>query len=117
MIHKMKIASEPFSRIKRGVKKIEVRLYDEKRRKINLGDEIVLYKLPNFDESINLEVKGLSIFRNFNDLFKTFGTEPFGHSKDTTTSVQVKDMYEVYTKEDEEIYGVIGIHINKKSSS
>jgi ASC-1-like (ASCH) protein len=42
-IHKMKLTTEPFDKIKSGSKIIEVRLFDEKRKDINLGDEIVLY--------------------------------------------------------------------------
>ena len=41
MTHQMQLQPEPFSMIKSGVKTIELRLYDEKRRKIRIGDEIL----------------------------------------------------------------------------
>ncbi|MBQ1852397.1 MAG: ASCH domain-containing protein, partial [Lachnospiraceae bacterium] len=37
----MQLQPEPFDLIKSGAKTIELRLYDEKRRKIRIGDEIV----------------------------------------------------------------------------
>jgi len=39
-IHTLKLATEPFESIKSGQKIIESRLYDEKRREIEIGDEI-----------------------------------------------------------------------------
>ena len=40
MKHEMKLALEPFDMIADGRKTIELRLYDDKRKKIKLGDEI-----------------------------------------------------------------------------
>lgn len=36
----MKLRESPFERIKNGTKTVEFRLYDEKRSKINIGDQI-----------------------------------------------------------------------------
>ncbi|MBU1091861.1 hypothetical protein KKA27_03305 [Patescibacteria group bacterium] len=41
---------DPFERIKRGEKKIEIRLFDEKRQKIKIGDIIETYKEPENKE-------------------------------------------------------------------
>lgn len=41
MIHEMKLNEKPFNNIDKGIKKIELRLFDEKRSKINLNDYIV----------------------------------------------------------------------------
>ena len=40
MIHKMNLNPEPFEMIRNGQKTIELRLNDEKRRMINVGDMI-----------------------------------------------------------------------------
>ena len=40
MTHNMKLNDAPFETIKNGKKTIELRLYDEKRRKIKIGDTI-----------------------------------------------------------------------------
>lgn len=42
MIHYMKLYNEPFQMIKKGEKTIELRLNDEKRRKLKKGDTIYL---------------------------------------------------------------------------
>ena len=38
MVHEMKLHESPFKKIKSGKKTVELRLYDDKRRKINIGD-------------------------------------------------------------------------------
>ena len=38
--HIMKLHPEPFAKIKDGSKTIELRLYDEKRQRISIGDTI-----------------------------------------------------------------------------
>ena len=40
MLHKMKLNETPFEKMKSGTKTIEFRLYDEKRQKIKVGDQI-----------------------------------------------------------------------------
>ena len=59
MLHKMKLQEDPFERIKNGTKTVEFRLYDEKRRTIQIGDEIEFSKLPELQE--NQEVKFIKI--------------------------------------------------------
>lgn len=46
-IHRMKLNNKPFTMIKNGRKNIELRLYDEKRRKLNIGDEIIFENLED----------------------------------------------------------------------
>lgn len=40
MTHSMQLTPSPFQMIKEGTKTIELRLFDEKRRKIQIGDII-----------------------------------------------------------------------------
>ena len=70
MIHEMKLNESPFERIKNGTKTIEFRLYDEKRKKVKIGDKIEFSKLPDLQEKILVDV--LDIYRDetFENLFK-----------------------------------------------
>ncbi len=47
MEHEMMLAPEPFKKIKSGQKTIELRLYDEKRRALTVGDQICFYRLDD----------------------------------------------------------------------
>lgn len=40
MMHQMKLQNDPFQMIKKGQKTIEMRLYDEKRKLVQVGDNI-----------------------------------------------------------------------------
>ena len=111
MIHKMKLNESPFERIKNGTKTIEFRLYDEKRKKVKIGDKIEFSKLPDLQEKILVDV--LDIYRDetFENLFKKIFTDEDEIERKT------KSMYQYYSKEQEKEYGVVGIKINLLSNS
>ena len=56
MKHEMRLLPKPFELICSGVKTVEIRLNDEKRKKIQVGDTITFRKLPEEEESIVTEV-------------------------------------------------------------
>ena len=110
----MKLTADPFERIEKGTKVIEVRLFDDKRKAVGLGDSITFFKLPKLEETLRTEVTGLSRFNSFKELFTVFGTKPFGHPENMTIAEQVLGMRDVYSEEKEKRFGVLGIHINKR---
>lgn len=111
MEHHMSIYHAGFECITTGKQKIEVRINDEKRRKVQIGDTIVLTRKPEGDEVLDLEVIGLSHFATFEDMFSSIDPERFGWPKDIKVSEQVRRMHEYYTADEERRYGVVAIHI------
>lgn len=97
-----------FQKIKNGSKTIELRLYDEKRRKINVGD-IIDFENRKDKEIIKTQVIKLYIYPNFYELYQNLNKEDMGYSKDEIASY--KDMEEFYSLESQEKYGVVGIEI------
>ena len=69
MEFKMKLQSLPFSMIESGRKSIELRLYDEKRKQITIGDTIRFSAINNPTKAILTEVEELFIFGSFEELF------------------------------------------------
>lgn len=67
------LAQSPFEAIKSGRKTFELRLYDEKRRSLKVGDVIEFYT-DGTDERLLKKVKNLFVFDDFSALFKTLGT-------------------------------------------
>ena len=110
MIHKMKLQESPFERIKNGTKTIEFRLYDEKRSKIKIGDQIEFSKLPDLQETILVDVLDLYREDTFENLFKKLFTDEDEIKKKT------KSMYQYYSPDEEKQYGVVGIKISLISS-
>lgn len=105
MVHQMKLKESPFERIKNGIKTIEFRLYDEKRRNIQIGDKIEFSKLPDLQEKIIVEVLDIYKDISFEELFKKF----FNDKNDIER--KTKSMMQYYTTEQEKEYGVVGIKI------
>lgn len=110
MIHEMRLHKEPFEKIKAGTKTIEIRLYDEKRQLIKVGDNIQFTSRAN-GETILTEVVALHKFKSFADLYKSFDKVTLGYNTDEVANPN--DMAKYYTKEDQAKYGVVGIEIKK----
>ena len=107
-LHKMNLQSKYYDFIKYGTKRIELRLYDEKRQKIKLGDEIEFSKSET--EKFKAKVVGLICYQSFEDLFKDFPIEILADK--TMTKDELLDILsEFYTKEKQQEFGVIGIRI------
>ena len=67
MIHEMKLNDKAFNNIKNGIKKFELRLYDDKRKNIRLGDTIIFHNLNNLDDKISVTVLALLRYPSFAD--------------------------------------------------
>jgi ASC-1-like (ASCH) protein len=93
---------EPFENIKKGLKKMEIRLYDEKRQKIKKGNIIKIINRENPSQELFVKVIGLSRFPSFKKLFEVFG--------DKINSYEKKILKRIYSKADEEKYGILVIH-------
>ncbi len=52
MIYNMNLNPEPFAMIAKGIKTIELRLYDEKRQLINIDDEIIFSNTEDSEKQI-----------------------------------------------------------------
>ena len=107
MLHKMKLQEDPFERIKNGTKTVEFRLYDEKRRTIQIGDEIEFSKLPELQEKLLVKVIDLYKEESFEKLFKKVFV---GEDKEKIIE-KAKSMNRFYTPEQEKEYGVVGLKI------
>ena len=52
MEHNMKLNPSPFEKIRTGSKTIELRLYDEKRRAISVGDTITFVNTEDANDTL-----------------------------------------------------------------
>ena len=108
----LKLQPKYFDYINEGTKRIELRLYDEKRQKINIGDTIVFKKEPELTISMEVKVIGLLRYNTFEDLFKDFDIEIMA-DKLVTKQELLNILNEFYTKDEQSKYGVVGIRIEK----
>ena len=106
--HNMKLHNGPFKSIKDGTKTIEMRLNDEKRQLINIGD-IIEFENMVTHELISVSVCGLVRFNNFKGLYESFDKVSIGYKEDEEANYM--DMEQYYSKDDIDKYGVLAILI------
>lgn len=58
MEHILKLKPKYFNYINNGTKRIELRLYDEKRQTINIGDTIIFQREPELEITMKTKVIG-----------------------------------------------------------
>lgn len=110
MEHEMKLQPEYYNFILNGTKRIEIRLFDEKRQQIKIGDTIKFLKEPELSESFNAKVVGLLRYNSFKDMFKDFDISVLS-DKSMTKDELIAVLEQFYTKEKQKQYGVLGIRI------
>ncbi|WBL16972.1 ASCH domain-containing protein [Sutcliffiella sp. NC1] len=110
MIHQMGLYGEYFQSIKEGKKKVEVRLNDEKRRKFKVGDTIEFIKVPEQDETLQVQVTELKIYDTFRAMYETIPFEDFD-CEGWTMQEMMDGTYEIYTPEQEKKWGALAIAI------
>ncbi len=112
MEHILKLQPKYFNYINEGTKRIELRLYDEKRQKINIGDTIIFEKEPELKETLKVKVIGLLRYNSFEELFNDFSIDIMADNSMTKQEL-LNVLEEFYTPEKQKMYGVLGIRIEK----
>lgn len=110
MTHNMKLWHDAFYHIADGTKTIELRLNDEKRQQICIGDTIIFNCTKNND-TITARVKALHKFADFKELYEHLPLEKCGYSADELQNAHYTDMEQYYSKEQIAKYGALGIEL------
>ena len=108
--HSMKLNPEPFAMIKSGRKTVELRLFDEKRQKIKVGDTIAFTETVT-GEKLCVRVEKLHLFESFNELYKSLPLLKCGYTEETVSDAKPSDMEKYYSKEEQAKFGVVGIEV------
>ena len=111
MLHQMNLHDNPFSSIKAGTKDIEMRLYDEKRRKINIGDEIEFTNNVT-GEKVTVVVVNIHVFETFDEMYLSFNKIRLGYKENE--QAKSTDMSKFYNEEEIRQFNVVGIEIKLK---
>ena len=96
--------------MKNGTKRIEIRLNDEKRKDLKIGDVIVFQKESELKEELYTQIVNLRVKRNFKELIENLEISEYSDKSESEENF-LHDLYKFYTKEQEEKYGVVGIQI------
>lgn len=107
-IHRLQLTAVPFDAIASGKKTIESRLYDRKRKNIQVGDTVIFTNRENPDQTLSAKVISLHPHETFHDLFSHNDPAKFGGESVEWLENQISEFYSV---SDQTKYGVIGIEL------
>ena len=94
MVHEMRLYEKSFKEVLNGSQKFNVRLYDEKRKLLNLGDIIVFHKFDEPEKTIMVRVIGLFRTISFHNLFITIDPELTGApEKAHKKAIEMSELY------------------------
>ena len=110
MIHRMKLWHDSFTKILEGTKTVEMRLFDEKRSAVSVGDTIVF---EDASDGAQLECAVLALHRyaSFAELYAHHDKVSIGYGENETADPN--DMLAYYSEDDIRKYGVVGIEIRR----
>lgn len=111
-LHKMNLQDRYFDYIQHGTKRIELRLNDEKRRLIQLSDQIEFTNSRS--ETLLTEVIGLLKYQSFDQLCADLPIELLADASMTKDEL-LQVLGEFYSTEQQQEYGVLGIRLKLSS--
>ena len=109
-MHKMKVQTKYYNLLKSGKKVVELRLFDEKRQQIKIGDEIVFSNLSDTNDSFVARVINLYRAESFDKLCQIITPAQAGF---TSKEELITVLQEFYPPDSQQKYGVLGIEIQK----
>lgn len=112
MHHEMSLRPGPFGKIADGRKRYELRLHDEKRRLISVGDTIN-FTCTADERRVHTRVTSLHPFASFAELYASLPLTECGYTADSAKSADPRDMEAYYPPEKQARYGVLAIGVER----
>lgn len=110
--HVMNLTPAPMQEIRTGNKTIELRLNDEKRKQISVGDTIKFINTEDSNDTLRVKVVDLFLFSSFAELYDNLPLLKCGYNEDNINTASPEDMEMYYSREKQNKYGVVGIEIS-----
>lgn len=110
--HEMSLRPGPFAKIADGIKRYELRLHDEKRRLIRVGDEL-LFTCTTDERQVLTRVTGLHPFADFAALYAALPLTECGYTPENVHRADPRDMEAYYSPEKQAQYGVLAIELER----
>lgn len=110
--HVMNLTPAPMQEIRTGNKTIELRMNDEKRKQISVGDTIKFINTEDSNDTLRVKVVDLFLFSSFAELYDNLPLLNCGYNEDNINTASPEDMEMYYSREKQNKYGVVGIEIS-----
>ena len=114
-MHVMQLRDEYFDKINKGEKIYEIRLSDEKRKKIRIGDDILFLKYSDFHKRIKVRVLHIYNHKSIEEVLNVYSLDALGFKG--MSKPEVLDIItQIYPKTEIKKHGLVLIHIVKISN-
>lgn len=124
----MHLSDDMFEEVSAGRKTVEIRLFDDKRKLIDIGDYIEFRKASDENARVKRRVADLDIFENFEELFEVeeylgdrkwakklrYTPGQVGSPANATAEEMAAAMYKYYDKAQVEKYGVMAFILEER---
>ena len=97
--HVMNLTPAPMQEIRTGNKTIELRLNDEKRKQISVGDTIKFINTEDSNDTLRVKVVDLFLFSSFAELYDNLPLLNCGYNEDNINTASPDDMEMYYSRE------------------
>lgn len=111
MEHRMFLTPQPMDMIKNREKSLELRLFDEKRQMVKVGDNITFISTQDENETLTVKVLGMNMYSSFEELYNHEDLLECGYTTDNIAEASPDDMAEYYSYEKQSMYGVVAIEV------
>ena len=111
-LHRMRLDADAFAAMDAGRKTIELRLYDEKRRRVQAGDIIRFESTDDETDVLYARVEGLRFFASFDELYAALPLVACGYTAQEAKTASPRDMDRYYSPEAQRKWGVVGIELS-----
>lgn len=108
VIHEMNLNDSTFNLINQGIKTVELRLNDDKRKMLIEGDYIKFTNLKT-QQQILVEIIKLNVFPDFKTLYKKYDPITMGYEENDVADY--RDMEEYYSPNKQKQYEILAIEI------
>lgn len=112
MTYQMTLCPAPFQSIAEGKKTIELRLLDERRKPIRVGDLICFTLEGHPEQTLLVRVAKLHIFPSFDQLYQTLPLTLCGYAEEEVAQASPKDMDQYYSREKQSQFQALGIEFS-----
>lgn len=110
MIYKMGLQNKYYKLVDQGNKIVELRLYDQKRKKLKVGNLIRFYEEPERINYIDTIITKLNKYNSFSEALENINMNLLTNESEEK---YLDDLENYYKKEEQAKYGVIAITISK----
>ncbi len=110
-LHRMRLEPGPFRRMEEGRKIWELRLWDEKRRRIHAGDVICFESREDDTDTLHTLVREIRVFPSFAELYRAVPLTEIGYTPEEALTASPSDMDRYYSPEEQARWGAAALRL------